>query len=101
MGGSSSQTIEDAKTYGRLILTTYQYSSTGVSIVKMNSLVLATPRRNGLEQIIGRIYRLSGDQNIERVIVDIVDNRTCLKSQFYDRKKIYDKKTPVYEKQKY
>ena len=101
MGGSSSQTIEDAKTHGRLILTTYQYSSTGVSIVKMNSLVLATPRRNGLEQIIGRIYRLSGDQNIERVIVDIVDNRTCLKSQFYDRKKIYDKKTPVYEKQKY
>ena len=101
MGGSTSQNIEDAKTYGRLILTTYQYSSTGVSIVKMNSIILATPRRNGLEQIIGRIYRLSGDQNIERVIIDIVDNRTCLKSQFYNRKKIYGIKNPVYEKQTY
>ena len=35
------------------------------------------------------IYRLSGNNNIVRHIIDIIDNRLCLKSQFYARKKTY------------
>ena len=89
MGGSTDEDIKMATSVGRIIMTTYQYSGTGVSINKMNALILATPRKSGMKQILGRIYRLSGDQSITRRIVDIVDNRICLKSQFYVRKKTY------------
>lgn len=89
MGGSSEADIESAKKIGRIIMTTYQYSGTGVSINKMNSLILATPRKSNMRQILGRIFRLSSDQSIKRSIIDIVDNRICLKSQYYTRKKTY------------
>jgi hypothetical protein len=55
----------------------------------MNSLILATPRKSNMTQILGRIYRLSSDATIKRHIIDIVDNKTCLKSQYYHRKKTY------------
>lgn len=89
MGGSTDEDIEHAKKNGRIIMTTYQYSGTGVSINKMNSLILATPRKSNMKQILGRVYRLTSDQTIKRHIIDIVDNRTCLKSQYYTRKKAY------------
>ena len=89
MGGSTDVDIESAKKEGRIIMTTYQYSGTGVSINKMNALILATPRKSNMKQILGRIYRLKSDQSIRRQIIDIVDNRICLKSQFYTRKKTY------------
>jgi superfamily II DNA or RNA helicase len=89
IGGSSNLDIENANTNGRIIMTTYQYSGTGVSINKMNALILATPRKSNMTQILGRIYRLSGDQTILRHIIDIVDNKTCLKSQYYVRKKSF------------
>jgi superfamily II DNA or RNA helicase len=89
MGGSTDQDIERAKDTGRIIMTTYQYSGTGVSINKMNSIILATPRKSNMKQILGRIYRLTSDATIVRHIIDLVDNKICLKSQFYTRKKTY------------
>lgn len=89
MGGSTEVDIEEAKSSGRIIMTTYQYSGTGVSINKMNALILATPRRSNMKQILGRIFRLKGDSEIKRRIIDIVDVRICLKAQFSTRKKIY------------
>lgn len=89
MGGSTDEDIKQAKDIGRIIMTTYQYSGTGVSINKMNSMILATPRRSNMKQILGRIYRLTSDPKVIRHIIDIVDNRICLKSQFYSRKKTY------------
>lgn len=89
MGGSTDQDIENAKNTGRIIMTTYQYSGTGVSINKMNSIILATPRKSNMKQILGRIYRLTSDATIVRQIIDLVDNKICLKSQFYTRKKTY------------
>ena len=89
MGGSTDDDIEKAKNTGRIIMTTYQYSGTGVSITKMNSIILATPRKSNMDQILGRIYRLTSDSGVVRQIIDIVDNKVCLKSQFYTRKKTY------------
>ncbi len=89
MGGSTDEHIEKAKTKGRIIMTTFQYSGTGVSINKMNAIIMATPRRSNMKQILGRIFRLTSDSNICRHIVDLIDNRTCLKSQYGARKKIY------------
>jgi superfamily II DNA or RNA helicase len=89
MGGATDEEIETAKTTGRIIMTTFQYSGTGVSINKMNSLIMATPRKSNMKQILGRIFRMGSDQTIVRHIIDIVDNKICLKSQYTVRKKTY------------
>lgn len=87
-GGVTKDDIDAAKTK-RIIFTTYCYSRRGVSYDHLNTLVLASPRRSGSKQIIGRILRYSSDVKIPRLIVDIWDVCSVVKSQFYDRKKIY------------
>lgn len=89
-GGSTKQDISTAIDNSLVIFTTYQYSSTGVSIVKMDTLILATPRRSNMKQIIGRIFRLGSDIRKERLIIDILDNKSTLKGQLSDRKKAYE-----------
>ena len=89
-GGISKNTlIETRKAKAHIVLTTYGYSRRGISLPEMTSLVLVTPRRNGMRQIIGRILRRGSDETIIRQIVDIVDVCTVLKGQFAERKKIY------------
>lgn len=88
-GGSDEHTIAKAKTISTVVFTTYAYSSTGVSITKMNGLVLTTPRRSNMTQIIGRVFRLGSDSNIKRIIVDIVDAKLPLKGQVRERIKSY------------
>lgn len=92
-GGISKQELLDAKNKGaHIILTTYGYSRRGISITEMTSLIMASPRRNGIKQIIGRIFRRGSDESIVREIIDIIDTRSILKNQYYDRKKIYFEK---------
>jgi superfamily II DNA or RNA helicase len=85
-GGSSDEDIEYAKNKSNIIFTTYAYSSTGVSINKMNAVILTTPRRSKSRQIIGRIFRLNNENlHIKRIIIDIIDNKTVLKNQLHSR----------------
>lgn len=93
LGGANEADIYEAKTFSRIIVTTYAYSSTGVSIDKLNAAILATPRKNCMTQILGRIYRLAGDSTITRRIVDLVDWNTPLKKQYYVRRKVYSSKS--------
>ncbi len=88
MGGSRN--ADEIKNRARVIVTTYGYSSVGISIARMTAMVLATPRRNGHRQICARVTRRDGDPAIPRVIVDIVDARTALRGQYYTRRKVYD-----------
>jgi hypothetical protein len=89
-GGSTDQDIENAKLHSNIIFTTYSYSSTGVSINKMNAVILCTPRKSKSRQIIGRIFRLNRENNhIKRIIIDIVDNKSVLKNQLYYRMSAY------------
>lgn len=84
---------ELSKTRGsHIVLTTYGYSRRGISLTEMTAIVMATPRRNGLKQIIGRILRRGSDESIVRQIIDIVDVRCNLRNQYFDRKKIYIEK---------
>jgi hypothetical protein len=79
------------------VLTTYGYSRRGVSIVEMTAIVLATPRRNGLNQILGRITRRGSDESILRLVVDIKDLGSPLKRQIADRVLVYKKnKYPIF-----
>lgn len=89
-GGSSKDSIESAKNESSVIFTTYKYSSTGVSINRLTGLILATPRRSNMIQIINRIFRQSDKyRHIHRHIVDLIDNKTVLKNQYYARKTAY------------
>lgn len=89
MGGVSRDEIEEAKR-ASIIFTTYGYSSTGISIAKMDTIVFFTPRRSGMKQTVPRIMRRNGDQAIERRVIDFVDVGTPMKSQWYSRKVAYD-----------
>jgi superfamily II DNA or RNA helicase len=99
MGGATAESMEEAQLNSNVILTTYAFMGTGVSIPKMDALILATPRKSKSRQYINRIFRLGGDYASVRKIVDIVDWSTHMKSQWYLRKKYYDeKKYPITEK---
>ena len=87
-GGASRETLTEAHA-ARIVLTTYGYCRRGVSITEMTAMVLATPRRNGLRQIKGRITRRGSDESIRRVIVDIRDVNTVLKGQSSNRRAVY------------
>jgi len=92
VGGSKDEELAIATEKSRVIFTTYQYMGTGKSIVKMNGLVLATPRKSKMKQYIKRIFRLGSDTTIKRHIYDIVDMKTTLKNQWYVRNKYYKDK---------
>ena len=92
VGGSASDALEVAEVKSRVIFTTYQYMGTGKSIVKMNGLILANPRKSKMKQYINRIFRLGSDESIVRHIWDICDNKLSCNSQWYTRKKHYDSK---------
>lgn len=95
-GGATRDDVERAQG-ARIVLTTYGYSRRGVSLVDMTSIVLATPRRNGMDQILGRCTRRGSDESIIRQIVDIKDVRTALKGQSTTRRKVYkEKEYPIY-----
>lgn len=83
---------EEIKLNSKFVFTTYGYSSEGISFPHMNSILFATPRRNKMNQILGRITRRGGNNEIERIIVDIIDVKTIFKKQFSTRKSIYSLK---------
>jgi len=91
-GGAKADDIKDATHNARVLLTTISYSGTGLSIDRMTALVLATPRRHGMQQILGRIFRHGYKPDVERVVIDIVDMKLSLKSQATDRKKEYKRR---------
>ena len=73
----------------RIVMTTYCYSRRGINYSHLNALVLATPRRTGLKQVLGRILRFNSDTSIVREVVDIWDCASVLKSQYQDRRAVY------------
>lgn len=88
-GGIKSAAKEKVLT-ARIILTTYGYSGTGVSIPQINSLVMMTPRKKGHIQFLARAMRKGGDTSIRRIFVDVVDMRTPLKRQYFARCSAYE-----------
>jgi superfamily II DNA or RNA helicase len=98
IGGISKDAINSVKDNARIILTTYGYAGTGVSINRMSAIVFYTPRRANMMQIIPRIMRRSGDKSIPRVVVDIIDSRTSLSAQYKDRLIAYNKFNAKIEK---
>jgi hypothetical protein len=89
-GGISDAQSKSMREKSRILLTTYGYSSKGVSVSKMTAIVFLTSRKAQMMQITGRILRRSGDRRIRRRIVDIVDSDTGIKRQYETRKSTYE-----------
>jgi Type III restriction enzyme, res subunit len=95
-GGCSGDLIHTAKNEASVIFTTYAYSSTGVSIDKLNGLVLATPRKSKARQILGRIFRNKKEFLAKkRYVIDICDVNSCFKQQLYGRIPAYKERNSV------
>jgi hypothetical protein len=92
-GGAAADAVGTARRHGaHVVLTTYGFSRRGISLPDMTAIIAASPRRNGLRQILGRILRRGSDESIVRQVVDIVDVRTGLRGQVTDRRKVYREK---------
>lgn len=75
-----------------VILGTYKLASVGMDIPKLNTLILASPRKE-IEQSVGRILRkdkTAGSKH-KPLIVDIIDNHGIFVNQSNIRKKFYKK----------
>lgn len=99
VGGAKSSELEAAEVNSKVIFTTYQYMGTGKSVIKMNGLVLATPRRGKMKQYINRVFRLGSDATITRHVWDICDMKIKLANQWSTRKMYYESKNyPIISK---
>ena len=67
-------------------------SSEGLDIPTLNTIILATSRKN-VEQSVGRILRKQDGYEIDPLIIDIVDNLKQFKNQGNIRKRHYKKIT--------
>ena len=94
-GKAKKKDIKEMASRARIYLTTYGFSSEGISNCQMTAEIFCTTRRNNMEQIMGRILRRNGDPAVPRYIVDIIDERTAMKHQFNTRKIDYDKREGV------
>jgi len=69
-----------------IILGTYKLASVGMDIPALNTLVLASPRKE-IEQSVGRILRK--EQGFHPLIIDVIDDCSLFKSQSRIRKNFY------------
>lgn len=94
-GGAKTDDIARVSQSSKIIFSTYGYMGTGKSIPRMDTILFATPHKTGTAQYIGRIFRPGPNQQVPRLIVDIVDKRLKLSSQFSSRKRIYNEQEQI------
>jgi len=92
-GGVAKGAVSGARKAGaHIVLVTYGFGRRGLSLPDMTAELMATPRRHGTRQIVGRVLRRGSDESIVRQFVDIIDVCTGLHGQFTDRNKVYKEK---------
>ena len=87
--GGMKQSKLDESAKCTVILASYGMASEALDIPELNTLIMATPRRN-IEQSVGRILRKK-DHVIQPLIVDIVDQLPSFNNQGMARRKFYKK----------
>ncbi len=83
VGGMTSKRRDEASKMP-LIFATYAYTSEGLDIPQLNTLVLASPRSN-ITQSVGRILRGASSP----LVIDVVDYYSLFIGEWYRRKKTY------------
>ena len=64
----TDKVLKHAKDNSRIILITYGYGSEALSIPKMDAIILASPRKAKIRQTLGRILRMGGNYESERMV---------------------------------
>lgn len=91
IGGMKQSVLDQNAEKCQILLATYQMASEGFSIKKLNTVILATPRKN-VEQSTGRIFRQRIDERkVAPHIIDIVDSHSMLVNRWYVRQRFYKK----------
>ena len=89
IGGMKQSKLDENAESCQILLATYQMASEAFSVKKLNTVVLATPRKK-VEQSTGRIFRQRIDERkVAPHIIDIIDSHDCHKRRWYIRQKFY------------
>jgi superfamily II DNA or RNA helicase len=89
IGGMKQTKLDENADKCQILLATYQMASEAFSVKKLNTVILATPRKN-VEQSTGRIFRQRIDERkVAPHIVDIIDSHDCHKRRWFVRSKFY------------
>jgi superfamily II DNA or RNA helicase len=89
IGGMKQKILDENALNCQILLATYQMASEAFNVKKLNTVVLATPRKK-VEQSTGRIFRERIDQRkVAPHIIDIIDSHDCYVRRWYPRKKFY------------
>jgi len=86
VGGMKQKKLDESANC-QVIFGTFQMASEALDIKGLNSLVMASPRRE-IEQTIGRITR-DPEAKVRPLVVDITDNLDSFVRQSYARRKFY------------
>lgn len=90
VGGMKQKDRDETAENANVILATYSMSSEGMSIARLNAVILGSPRKK-VEQSVGRILRERiADRKIGRLIVDVVDQHGIYQGQSKKRVKFYE-----------
>jgi superfamily II DNA or RNA helicase len=89
IGGMKQSKLDENAEKCQILLATYQMASEAFSVKKLNTVILATPRKN-VEQSTGRIFRQRIDERkVAPHIIDIIDSHDCHKRRWFVRQKFY------------
>lgn len=89
IGGMKQSKLDENADKCQILLATYQMASEAFSVKKLNTVILATPRKN-VEQSTGRIFRQRIDERkVPPHIIDIIDSHDCHKRRWFVRQKFY------------
>jgi len=89
IGGMKQAILDNNAATCQILLATYQMASEAFSVKKLNTVVLATPRKN-VQQSTGRIFRERiEERKVAPHIIDIIDSHECHKRRWFVRQRFY------------
>jgi superfamily II DNA or RNA helicase len=89
IGGMKQEQLDANAKDCQILLATYQMASEAFSVKKLNTVLLATPRKN-VEQSTGRIFReRMEERKVAPHIIDIIDSHDCYQRRWFVRQRFY------------
>jgi len=89
IGGMKQKVLDENADKCQILLATYQMASEAFSVKKLNTVILATPRKN-VQQSTGRIFRQRiEERKVAPHIIDVIDSHECHVRRWYIRQRFY------------
>jgi superfamily II DNA or RNA helicase len=89
IGGMKQAKLDENARDCQVLLATYQMASEAFSVKKLNTVILATPRKN-VQQSTGRIFRERiEERKLPPHIIDVIDSHDCHKRRWWVRRRFY------------